>query len=687
MIGGCCNDLRNALVSLMGRSPKPGAGSLAFALYAVLSCLLTWPLAAHLGSRIPLDLGDPLLNLWILSWDWHQLTRALAGNLGALRDFWNASIFYPHPLSLAYSEHLVAQAVQALPVFLATRDALLGYNLVFLSTFSLSGLGAFLLVRELTGDSRAAFVGGLLYAFAPYRMTQIGHLQVLSSQWMPFVLFALTRWFEGIAPLDRTTGQSRATPRAPRVLPLAGAVGALLAQNLSCGYYLVFFAPFAAAYGLWEVHRRDLWRDVRTWTWLAVAVFVAVLATAPFVFPYWELRKGGFEPRPLDEIRRYSADVYSYLRPLDDTLWSRWLNGYTKEEAIVFPGLVPLVLGVVAGLGLLRGGWRAAVRSPTAGRWRERLGAACLAVAVVALAFGSWELLAGPTIQRVRAVWFPLALVGNVLAVAGLALAIWLAASARARAAAKAVVVTPAFFFICATALAAWLSFGPNVTTQGYHLTEGSVYTWLYDYLPGFNGLRVAARFAMVVALALSALGGIAAAALLGRWRWRGAAFLAPLSVLFLVEGASLPLLLVPLEWRVYDDSGRTLPVTAKELDPLYKVVSHLPADAVVVEFPVGNTFDDVRAAYFSVRHGHRLVNGYSGELPPSYRRLREILANPTANPDVAWAALRSSGATCVVVHEWAFEGAGGRAVNAWLEAHGARLLVRDGTSSVYVMP
>ena len=170
----------------------------------------------------------------------------------------NAGIFFPEPLTLAYSEHLFAQAVQSLPVYAVTGSAMVGYNLVFLSTFALSGLGAYLLVRELTGNARAAFIGGLVYAFTPDRMAQLGHLQVLSSQWLPFARVGFRPWFDRLAHAEQGAGAWRVTWR-----PQAGAAAALVAQNLSCGYYVVFFAPADGAYLAWEIGRRALWRTTR----------------------------------------------------------------------------------------------------------------------------------------------------------------------------------------------------------------------------------------------------------------------------------------------------------------------------------------------------------------------------------------------------------------------------------------
>ena len=159
-------------------------------LYLLITVAFTWPLARGLTRDIPGDYGDPLLNIWILAWD--------ATHFG--RGWWNANIFHPHPLALGYPEHLAAQAVQILPVYWLTGNPILCYNLLILSTFVLSGIGAFLLAREWTDNVIAAAVAGLAFAFAPYRVASIPHIQVLSSAWMPFTLYGFRRYFERRRP-------------------------------------------------------------------------------------------------------------------------------------------------------------------------------------------------------------------------------------------------------------------------------------------------------------------------------------------------------------------------------------------------------------------------------------------------------------------------------------------------------
>src|SRR5437660_10547342 len=117
-------------------------------LYTALTIALTWPLARGLTHDLPGDFGDPLFTSWAIAWD--------ATHLGT--GWWSANIFAPHPLTLAYSEHFLPQALQVLPIYSATRNPILCYNLLFLSTFVLAGLGMFLFARELTGSSSAGLV-------------------------------------------------------------------------------------------------------------------------------------------------------------------------------------------------------------------------------------------------------------------------------------------------------------------------------------------------------------------------------------------------------------------------------------------------------------------------------------------------------------------------------------------------
>ena len=99
------------------------------AAYVGLAVIATWPLVRGIARDVPADLGDPVFVMWVLAWDCQQLLAILAGDLSRLSTFFDANIFHPVPLTLAYSEHFLAQAVQILPVWALTGNPILCYNL------------------------------------------------------------------------------------------------------------------------------------------------------------------------------------------------------------------------------------------------------------------------------------------------------------------------------------------------------------------------------------------------------------------------------------------------------------------------------------------------------------------------------------------------------------------------------
>ena len=84
--------------------------------YLAVAILATWPLVLGLGRDVPRDLGDSVLTMWILAWDSDHFVKLLHGNSGGLTGFFDANIFYPARLTLAYSEHFIPQAIQSFQV-------------------------------------------------------------------------------------------------------------------------------------------------------------------------------------------------------------------------------------------------------------------------------------------------------------------------------------------------------------------------------------------------------------------------------------------------------------------------------------------------------------------------------------------------------------------------------------------
>jgi hypothetical protein len=677
-------------------------------LYLLLTVAMTWPLVLGLGRDVPWDLGDSLLNMWILAWDAEQLKAIFGGDLSRIRTCFNANIFHPAPLTLAYSEHLFAQAVQIFPVYLATENPILCYNLLFLSTFVLCGLGTFLLVRELTGPSTslgasstaAAFLAGLLCAFAPYRFAQASHLQVLSVQWMPFVLYGFRRYFD--------TGRRRA---------LAGGGAALVAQNLSSGYYLLYFAPLAGLYILWEIATRRLWRDRRTWTDLSAAAAGVVVCTLPFLLPYQQVRDELDLSRDPAEIVRFSADVNSYFTAFaSNRAWGDTIRAFPKPEGELFPGVVPLLLAIVAAAALIGNvGLRdrrdmlprdtktgrlstptshkptpkemaANTRHPSAvaSSFSRKVSAAILAT--IALAHVGLALLAIFT----RRVNFDVLLfeirASNITRLLVIALVSGAAAVGllpRARARLVEALRQPEAIFLALALLAWWLSLGPSPRVYGRPVDLWAPYGVLLEHVPGYDGLRVPARFAMIVALSCAVLGGLAVARIPRRaWIATGV-----LGLLFLAESHALPLRINGV-WPLADFATPEPRVYRPARAPaIYRDLANEPAEAVVLEMPLGEPDYDLRAVYYSTVHWKKLVNGYSGYFPPHYNRLFAMLQASARDDDIAWFALETLGVTHVIVHEGAYLDDEGARFSAWLGRQGAAEVSRRGRDVMFELP
>ncbi|HEX4838649.1 MAG TPA: hypothetical protein VFV03_09030 [Solirubrobacteraceae bacterium] len=366
-------------------SPTIGRGELLGAILGgvALAVLTTWPLVLHMGSRIAPDLGDPVRSAWEVAWVGHAL-------LHSPLHIFDSNSFYPHPLSLAFSDSLLGYGPAAF-FGSGTVAALVRYNLLFLFAWSLCFLGAWLLARELGAGKVGATVAGAAFAYAPYRVTEAGHLHVISSGGIPLALFLLLRGYR----------------RGTRALLAAGWLVA--AWQVSLGFtlglqfaYLLAVLALLAAIWWWRKRSRStrrpsagdasprgvvaslrtLPRNLAAVTCIGVAVcgVVSVYQARPY------LKVAADYPtakRTLREVENYSSGPWAFLSASSENrVWGGVTAGararvHSKNEDVFFPGAVIAALALV-GLG-----------APIYTR-RLRIGLACGAAAcsILALGFG-----------------------------------------------------------------------------------------------------------------------------------------------------------------------------------------------------------------------------------------------------------------------------------------------------------
>jgi hypothetical protein len=487
-------------------------------LLLLLTLAFTWPLGDLRHPRLPAH-DDALFSVWRLAWIAHQLQTDPG-------DLFNANIFWPEQNTLAFSDAILLLGFAGAPLIWLGAHPVTVHNVLLLASFVAAGYGAMRLLRYLGVNTAAQFVGAIIFAFAPYRIAHLGHLELLWTAFLPLSLLGLYRVLEA--------------PRFGRGLML----GVTLAVQGFCSiYYAVFLA-------IWMVPAALVARWHLTFAWSrrhlvagAVTVITAAVLLGPYALAYWNARQQ-VGSRAEAEIQRYSAVALDYLNvpPANRAYEAR--PSESPDERSLFLGSIALGL---------------AAASVVDSRRRRT------ALAFVALAAVAFD-----------------------------------------------------------------LSLGVN----------GVSYNVLRFAIPALDGFRAPARFAVLVLLSVSVLGGLAVDHL--HAAIRRAALRRAITVL--LTGGLL------FEYWSAPAATATARLTPP---PVYRWLAEQPP-TVVLELPVPtpNTLwgSETTFQYFSIFHWQPLVNGYSGYPPASYVRLLDsVKAFPSEH---TLRQLETRGVGLIILHE-----------------------------------
>jgi hypothetical protein len=259
-------------------------------LYIAGTVFFTWPIAPQLTTHL-LGHLDPPFSSWRLAWVAHRLLNG--GPAGT--SFFDANIFWPARRTLAYSDATLVQGALAVPLLSGGLTPAGAMNLLTLAGMAASGIAAYVLARRLTGHTGGALLAGAVFAFAPYRLDHIAHLELQWAFWMPLAFWAWHR------TLDRGTFRDGLF-----------CVLFVVLQLLSSIYYGLFLITTLPVLGLLSLVARRKWPAWRSVAGLAAgAVLLAVVANA-YGKPYRRVEARVGE-RSEDETRRYSASLVSFV--------------------------------------------------------------------------------------------------------------------------------------------------------------------------------------------------------------------------------------------------------------------------------------------------------------------------------------------------------------------------------------
>ena len=264
-----------------------------------------------------------MFSTWRVAWIAHQLPRDPLHLL-------DTNILYPARGTAVFSDAAPLLGLMAAPLIWLGAPAVYAYNVMLLAAFVTAALGAFLLVRELTGSAAAGIFAGIVFAFSPFRFEHYKHLEIVWSCWIPLSLWALHRtiatgrWLFGI---------------------LTGLF--IAAQVFSCVYLAVFLATWLVVIGILMLAFRML--DVRSQAFRALVA--GAIIGGVLVAPYGSAYMGSSRivgTRSTEETQLYSAQAVNYLAsPPVNRLYGWTAASWGQNEKALFPGVTAIVLAIV----------------------------------------------------------------------------------------------------------------------------------------------------------------------------------------------------------------------------------------------------------------------------------------------------------------------------------------------------
>ncbi|MEZ4635036.1 MAG: hypothetical protein R2873_10855 [Caldilineaceae bacterium] len=243
-----------------------------------------------------------------------------------------------------------------LPVQLS-GGLMLAYNAVVWISWVLGGYGVFLLALWVLRAARlspllrfgAAFLAGTIFTFSPFHMAHLlGHMQVMSLQWMPFYVLYLLRGIE----------RTRSAQQWLHEGLLAGLFLALV--GLCDWYFVLYLFLFTGLVLVWRLIQDLRQRRLRVAIFYpagtAGIVFLALLS--PILYPMInEALRFSFMERPVSDLYILSAALADFVIPNRlHTLFRpesfAWMGNQIApvSERTIAVGYVALSLAVVAAL-------------------------------------------------------------------------------------------------------------------------------------------------------------------------------------------------------------------------------------------------------------------------------------------------------------------------------------------------
>jgi hypothetical protein len=563
----------------------------AIAAYVIAAIAFTWPLVLHLSDRLtgsPLgDTGNYVWNQWVFQ---HELIEHHSSPYFTRHLFGGA-----RPANLSLHNYTTFQNLVALPLQ-PVLGVVATFNVVYLLMTVLTAYSMFLLAKDVSRSTGAAWLAGLLFAWSPFMVTRgTGHFSLVAAAPLPLLLLVLRHAATRVRVRDAFT------------------IGVLVWWSASTDVYYAVYAMLIAALFIAgrvvSLRRRNEPLDpLIKWTHNVMMACLAMLIVAIIVSGGWEVSIFGRSAR--------MRSLYTPVLALTVVLLARgaWhiraSLGTISRENVWAVARLAVTSGIVATIlmtpVLYAFGQRfvAGDFNPPHIYWRS----SPRGVDLVAFLLPNPN---HPLTPRWIAEWLTSSREGDFLESVGsipwvglsvITVALWRGwRSSRCQA-----VLALAFVL---------LALGPFIYVAGVNTHIPGPWA-LLRYAPIIGLARTPARFVAVVMLIVAVMFATALAWLARNTR-RPALVLSSVGVLLAAELLPLP---------------RTLHST--DIPTVYRHVATAPEDVRLLELPFGvrdgtssiGNFS-AQTEFFQTAHGKTVMGGYLSRV--SDRRRRDVQTNP----------------------------------------------------------
>ena len=362
-------------------SLSPGSARthvVAFVICLALAVIFTLPGSIHPRSLLLGYPGDNFQHAWFL---WHFAKATVVGQ----NPFYTNQIFYPNQVNLAWSTTDPLAATLALPLSL-TAGSFAAYNLSLILQLALGAFFARLLCLKICRNEVAGLIGGMVFGFSPFLLAHaLGHLSLVTA--FPIPLYALA--------LGRILDAENPSWKDGVLLGMALLLTALAHYN-----YTVFCIMLTVVILATDLVVEGGERLRKVWIPLSAGALTFLVGFLPILKMLIGTPADVPSPRSLDNVQKYSADVFGFLIPS----WNHVFLGHFARnlnlriftagfEGTVYIGPVILIL-------LFVGLWRGRIIQP---RWSLRAAVAGIVFYFLSLGprlrfFGRQSEIPGPAL-------------------------------------------------------------------------------------------------------------------------------------------------------------------------------------------------------------------------------------------------------------------------------------------------